>query len=197
MGFHENLIQSFRNFKERFIGDIGTGTVAQLVSSLRTDVNNLLNNKADKSAAISNITRSGTTFTATRANGTTFTFTQQDNNTTTGTTYNAGSCPDNTTFGTNGSIRRAYNGAISAVNENAVRYEQLSLTFYGSENNASYCDYNFGRNVVVLFANFIAGDGAKGMNFYRVSGYSGWRFASPYVDQGSTKAIDVAYVIKH
>ena len=31
--------------------------------------------------AISNITRSGTTFTATRADGTTFTFTQQDNNT--------------------------------------------------------------------------------------------------------------------
>lgn len=33
--------------------------------------------------AISNITRSGTTFTATRANGTTFTFTQQDNDTNT------------------------------------------------------------------------------------------------------------------
>lgn len=32
--------------------------------------------------AISNITRSGTTFTATRVNGSTFTFTQQDNNTT-------------------------------------------------------------------------------------------------------------------
>lgn len=31
--------------------------------------------------SITNITRSGTTFTATRANGTTFTFTQQDNNT--------------------------------------------------------------------------------------------------------------------
>ena len=36
---------------------------------------------------ISNITRSGTTFTVTRANGTTFTFDQQDNN----TTYSAGS----------------------------------------------------------------------------------------------------------
>jgi len=36
-------------------------------------------------SAISNITRSGTTFTATRRDGTTFTFTQQDNN----TTYNA------------------------------------------------------------------------------------------------------------
>ena len=35
-----------------------------------------------KSEAITNITRSGTTFTATKADGTTFTFTQQDNNTT-------------------------------------------------------------------------------------------------------------------
>ena len=38
--------------------------------------------KAAKSDAIKNITRSGTTFTATKADGTTFTFTQQDNNTT-------------------------------------------------------------------------------------------------------------------
>ena len=37
---------------------------------------------ADMSQAITGISRSGTTFTATRANGTTFTFTQQDNNTT-------------------------------------------------------------------------------------------------------------------
>lgn len=41
-----------------------------------------ISGKADKSSAISNITRSGTTFTATRADGTSFTFTQQDNNTT-------------------------------------------------------------------------------------------------------------------
>ena len=38
--------------------------------------------------AIANITRSGTTFTATRRNGTTFTFTQQDNNTNTDTLVN-------------------------------------------------------------------------------------------------------------
>jgi len=38
-----------------------------------------------KSDAIKSITRSGTTFTATRADGTTFTFTQQDSNT--NTTY--------------------------------------------------------------------------------------------------------------
>lgn len=37
------------------------------------------NGKADKGDSIKNITRSGTTFTATRADDTTFTFTQQDN----------------------------------------------------------------------------------------------------------------------
>jgi len=36
---------------------------------------------SQKSETVTNITRSGTTFTATRADGTTFTFTQQDNNT--------------------------------------------------------------------------------------------------------------------
>lgn len=46
--------------------DVGLGNVANL----------------DQSSAIKNITRSGTTFTATRLDGTTFTFTQQDNNTT-------------------------------------------------------------------------------------------------------------------
>ena len=47
-----------------------------------TAVDTELKSKANKSEAISGITRSGTTFTATRANGTTFTFSQQDNNTT-------------------------------------------------------------------------------------------------------------------
>ena len=46
------------------------------------------------SSAIANITRSGTTFTATRRDGTTFTFTQQDNNTwTTVSTSAAGIVP--------------------------------------------------------------------------------------------------------
>lgn len=44
--------------------------------------NKLKSRFAEQSSAISNITRSGTTFTATKADGTTFTFTQQDNDTT-------------------------------------------------------------------------------------------------------------------
>lgn len=47
---------------------------------------NIEDTKADKSDAIKDISRNGTTFTATRADNTTFTFTQQDNN----TTYSAG-----------------------------------------------------------------------------------------------------------
>lgn len=41
----------------------------------------IINKFAAKTESIQNITRSGTTFTATRADGTSFTFTQQDNNT--------------------------------------------------------------------------------------------------------------------
>ena len=45
------------------------------------DESNYADYAAKKTEAIKNITRSGTTFTATRTDGTTFTFTQQDNNT--------------------------------------------------------------------------------------------------------------------
>lgn len=61
------------------------GYLSGVTSSIQTQINTLninLGNKANTSDAIKNITRSGTTFTATRANNTTFTFTQQDNNTT-------------------------------------------------------------------------------------------------------------------
>lgn len=48
-------------------------------SKIKTYVTNAISGKADKTQAVSNITRNGTTFTATKADGTTFTFTQQDN----------------------------------------------------------------------------------------------------------------------
>lgn len=56
-----------------------TSTTAALSAAQGKALND---NKAAKSDAIKNITRSGTTFTATKADGSTFTFTQQDNNTT-------------------------------------------------------------------------------------------------------------------
>ena len=52
------------------------------VNKLQVGLGNVAN--YDQSKAIKNITRSGTTFTATALDGTTFTFTQQDNNTTYG-----------------------------------------------------------------------------------------------------------------
>ena len=61
-----------------------TSTTSPLSANMGKSLND---GKAAKSEAISNIERSGTTFTATRADGTTFTFTQQDNN----TTYSAAS----------------------------------------------------------------------------------------------------------
>ena len=60
-----------------------------------------------------------------------FTFTQQDSNTTTGTSYNAGSCPDNTTFGTNGSIARVYNKLNSVLNTKVI-YTTVAGDTYGS-----------------------------------------------------------------
>ena len=120
--------------------------------------------------AITNITRSGTTFTATRYNGTTFTFTQQDNNTTTGTTYSAGSCPNNTTFGTQGSIYNAFNW----LNSNKV-----SKSAYKS----------LGENYIMSYSTF-----DSGMNLYNCgslkvatnNGFKNWipNPSNPSVDVG-------------
>lgn len=95
-----------------------------------------MSKKAATTSVVSSITRSGTTFTAKNSSGTQlFTFTQQDNDTTTGTSYNAGSCPDNTTFATNGSVKRAYdklNGKIyyfsKSVTTNEVGIANLGLS---------------------------------------------------------------------
>ena len=67
---------------------------------------------------ISTITRSGTTFTATRANGSTFTFTQQDNN----TTYSAkdGVGLDGTAFYNSGVRSATINGNYLRVNTNGT-----------------------------------------------------------------------------
>lgn len=58
------------------------GIQNNLTSDSTTDSLSAAQGKVLASQAIKNITRSGTTFTATRVDGTTFTFTQQDNNTT-------------------------------------------------------------------------------------------------------------------
>ena len=107
--------------------------------SIGTTVYNIIDDQAARSSeAIKSITRSGTTFTATRCDGTTFTFTQQDNDTTTGTTYAAGSAPANTTFGTNGSIKNVYDDLSSAK---APKSEAIkNITRSGTTFTATRCD---------------------------------------------------------
>lgn len=90
------------------------------VEALLPSISNITNIMGSLSGMNSNIvtsiSRSGTDFTAKNSSGSTlFTFNQQDNNTTTGTTYAAGSCPNNTTFGTQGSIANVYTALNNKV----------------------------------------------------------------------------------
>jgi len=72
--------------KALFAGKADASSVPTKTSELTNDSGFLtshqdISGKASKSEAISDISRNGTTFTATRADGTTFMFTQQDNDT--------------------------------------------------------------------------------------------------------------------
>lgn len=118
-------------------GNVPANTTFGTNGSIKNTYDGLNGSKAPKSEAIKNITRSGTTFTATRCDNSTFTFTQQDNNTTTGTSYNAGSCPDNTTFGTNGSIARVYSNLKSRLDN--VGETKSSTAYSGNIAANGYC----------------------------------------------------------
>jgi len=101
--------------------DLLDANTLSAVSALNTRVTALessVASKASTSDSIKNITRSGTTFTATRANGTTFTFTQQDNNST-------------------------YPDAIKSITRSgttftATRYSGGKFTFTQQDNNTTY-----------------------------------------------------------
>ena len=114
--YGQNLVDKLRHdvlVKTDIADNLTTNDATKVLSAKQGKALN--DGKADKSAAISNITRSGTTFTATRADGTTFTFDQQDttytldglggakkteaikNITRSGTTFTATRC-DGTTF---------------------------------------------------------------------------------------------------
>lgn len=77
-GSASDAIESFNEIMAFLSGVEDTETLEGIIAAINTSIAS----KADKTTAITNITRSGTTFTATRADGTTFTFSQQDNNTT-------------------------------------------------------------------------------------------------------------------
>ena len=61
-------------------GSVPANTTFATNGSVKNAYDSLNSNKAAKTEAIKSITRSGTTFTATRCDDTTFTFSQQDNN---------------------------------------------------------------------------------------------------------------------
>ena len=77
-GDSSSAIESFNEIVAFLENVTDTQTLDGIIAGINTEIAK----KAGKSDAITSISRSGTTFTATRADGTTFTFSQQDNNTT-------------------------------------------------------------------------------------------------------------------
>lgn len=90
-----------------------------------------LNWKVNLMNGISNITRSGTTFTATRLDGTTFTFTQQDNN----TTYSAGTALSlsSTTFNHQNYGTAGTAGTSSATSGSTIAIPYITFNAQGHE----------------------------------------------------------------
>ena len=76
-GNASEAIESFNEITAFLEGVEDTETLEGIIAGIETQISG----KASKSDSIKDITRNGTTFTATRADGTTFTFTQQDTNT--------------------------------------------------------------------------------------------------------------------
>lgn len=97
------------------------------ISKITLPNNNSYTIKDD--SAVANITRSGTTFTATRRNGTTFTFTQQDSD----TTYSAGSglSLSGTTFNHTNSITAGTVGTSSATNGTTLEIPYVTYDAQG------------------------------------------------------------------
>ena len=77
-GDASSAIESFNEITAFLDGVNDTETLDGIIAGINAEIAK----KAGKDVVITGITRSGTTFTATRADGTTFTFTQQDTNTT-------------------------------------------------------------------------------------------------------------------
>lgn len=80
-------------------------------------------------SAITNITRSGTTFTATKRDGTTFTFTQQDNNTT--YSANTGIKLNGTTFQHTNAVTAGTAGTSSATSGSTLAVPYVTYDAQG------------------------------------------------------------------
>ena len=111
---------------------ITTSTVA---GSINVNTNGTTANVAikDAASAIKNITRSGTTFTATKLDGSTFTFTQQDNNTTyaagTGLALNSNTFSLSTSGASAGSYGPSAN--VDGTNGTTMSVPYITVDAYG------------------------------------------------------------------
>ena len=133
------------------VSDTVTNQILNRLDSLEaadTQLQSNIDDKADKDEAVKNITRSGTTFTATRTDDTTFTFDQKDDN----ATYSASTSTGLNLSGSNvfsiGTVPVA-NGGTGATSASAARSNlgaasasDLASASYTSLNNniSSRCD---------------------------------------------------------
>ena len=111
------------------------GDVKDLNDNMDT-IDSVLYAKAEKSEAVSNITRAGLTFTATKANGATFTFTQQD------TTYS------NATTSAAGLMSAADKTKLNGIANNANNYS-LPLAASGTRGGVQLGYSTSGKNYAV------------------------------------------------
>ena len=123
---------------------------------------------AKKTEAIKTITRSGTTFTATRCDGTTFTFTQQDNN----TTYSLA------TLGGAAKTEAIKNITRSGTTFTATRCDNTTFTFTQQDNNTTYANMKAASSSAAGSAGLVPAP-AKGKQSAFLRGDATWN--SPFL----------------
>lgn len=127
-----------------------------------------LNSYASKGDAIKNITRNGTTFTATRADNTTFTFTQQDNNTTYTLAQLVGSSPkgsetqgiywDGSSFKTTQSLQ---NNQYSIVYRTLTKEVTYDKNIANAGSNYSFSDWKYNWDGYVSSVDYFNPSGSR------------------------------------
>ncbi len=156
-------------------------TNGSTVPSGYTAQNDFTTSVGNDGLAIKSISRSGTTFTATRVNGSTFTFTQQDNN----TTYSAnnGVGLSGTTFYNSGVRAATINGNYLRVNTNGTNAD-LTIPYATSAGSVAWGNVTGKPSVAVQGAhNNLT---ASGNEFtFASSGFSGGMYIN-YRTAGGT-----------
>lgn len=123
---------------------------------------------AKKTEAVKTITRSGTTFTATRCDGTTFSFTQQDNN----TTYSLA------TLGGAAKTEAIKKITRSGTTFTATRCDNTTFTFTQQDNNTTYANMKAASSSAAGSAGLVPAP-AKGKQSAFLRGDATWN--SPFL----------------